>query len=109
MTSSLLSGAKRVAQCGRGLSKTPTSLMIVTKNSWQSSSGISFSVVLCFREMFRFTKSVKEWLSQDPKNVIAVHCKGGKGRTGMMISVWLIESGYFNSAPVSSHLLSFHN
>ena len=24
---------------------------------------------------------MKEWLDKDPKNVIAVHCKGGKGIT----------------------------
>ena len=37
-------------------------------------------------------------LLQDPENVIVVHCKGGKGRTGTMICVWLIEIGIFTSA-----------
>lgn len=49
-------------------------------------------------ELFQFTKSVKEWFDRDPANVIAVHCKGGKGRTGTMIAAWLIESGSFESA-----------
>lgn len=52
-------------------------------------------------DMVRFTKSVKEWLSADKENVIVVHCKGGKGRTGTMICVWLVEAGIFSSASQS--------
>jgi PTEN phosphatase family protein len=38
-------------------------------------------------------RDVEEWLAQDQdKNVIAVHCKGGKGRTGTMICAWLMYS-----------------
>ena len=33
------------------------------------------------------------WLVQDPSNVIAIHCKGGKGRTGMVISCLLLKQG----------------
>ena len=35
---------------------------------------------------------------KDPSNVIAVHCKGGKGRTGTMICVWMIEAGLLSNA-----------
>jgi PTEN phosphatase family protein len=49
-------------------------------------------------EMLRFAANVGAWLQQDPENVIVVHCKGGKGRTGTMICVWLIETGVFSSA-----------
>ena len=49
-------------------------------------------------DMSRFAKSVKSWLNQDPDNVIVVHCKGGKGRTGTMICVWLVEAGIFTNA-----------
>ena len=52
-------------------------------------------------EMLRFAQSVKEWLSADAENVIVVHCKGGKGRTGTMICVWLVESGVFSTATQS--------
>jgi PTEN phosphatase family protein len=44
---------------------------------------------------------VKEWFSRDNENVIVVHCKGGKGRTGTMICVWLVEAGVFKSAETS--------
>lgn len=52
-------------------------------------------------EMKRFAADVKAWLNADPENVIVVHCKGGKGRTGTMICVWLVEAGIFNSADQS--------
>lgn len=53
------------------------------------------------KDMIRFVKSVHEWLSQDDTNIIAVHCKGGKGRTGTLICVWLVEAGLFDSAAES--------
>jgi len=40
--------------------------------------------------MLRFCNSVQKWMVRDPRNVIAVHCKGGKGRTGTMICAWLL-------------------
>ena len=49
-------------------------------------------------QMLEFTASVRSWLEADPKNIIAVHCKGGKGRTGTMICVWLVEAGLFSKA-----------
>ena len=50
------------------------------------------------KQMVEFAENVRDWLGEDPDNVIVVHCKGGKGRTGTMICVWLIESGVFSSA-----------
>lgn len=50
--------------------------------------------------MLDFTENVRDWMAADPKNVIAIHCKGGKGRTGTMICVWLIDSGIFEEAQV---------
>lgn len=49
-------------------------------------------------QMQEFISHVKEWLGSHSDNVIVVHCKGGKGRTGTMICIWLIESGVFTSA-----------
>jgi protein-tyrosine phosphatase len=44
--------------------------------------------------------SVTAWFEENEKNVIAVHCKGGKGRTGTMISVALLKSGVCQTAEV---------
>lgn len=49
-------------------------------------------------DMVKYTASVREWMSADPKNIIAIHCKGGKGRTGTMVCTWLIDSDQFESA-----------
>lgn len=55
-------------------------------------------------DMLRFSASVRAWMEKDEKNVIAVHCKGGKGRTGTMICVFLIDLGIFRD---SEHCLGY--
>lgn len=50
------------------------------------------------KEMLRFCASMHEYLSEDPENVVAIHCKGGKGRTGTLVCTWLIECGQFDEA-----------
>ncbi|KAJ1609216.1 putative membrane bound phosphatase [Cryptosporidium canis] len=35
---------------------------------------------------------VLNYLVSDSKNVVAVHCKGGKGRTGIVVVAWLLYS-----------------
>uniref|UniRef100_A0A8D2PKX6 Phosphatidylinositol-3,4,5-trisphosphate 3-phosphatase n=1 Tax=Zosterops lateralis melanops TaxID=1220523 RepID=A0A8D2PKX6_ZOSLA len=57
--------------------------------------------VPALQDMLKFTTSVREWMSQDEKNIIAIHCKGGKGRTGTMVCTWLIDSDQFESAKES--------
>ncbi|XP_042541442.1 phosphatidylinositol 3,4,5-trisphosphate 3-phosphatase TPTE2-like [Dipodomys spectabilis] len=52
-------------------------------------------------EMILFSKEVIAWLSKDPQNIIVIHCKGGKGRTGTMICVCLIATGTFLTAKES--------
>ena len=33
---------------------------------------------------------IQDWFNRDGRNVVAVHCKGGKGRTGMIICCLLL-------------------
>eukprot|EP01103_Thecamoeba_quadrilineata_P014316 TRINITY_DN4235_c0_g1_i1.p1 TRINITY_DN4235_c0_g1~~TRINITY_DN4235_c0_g1_i1.p1 ORF type:complete len:336 (+),score=39.73 TRINITY_DN4235_c0_g1_i1:26-1033(+) len=39
-----------------------------------------------------FCQDVKDFMAADGNNIIAVHCKAGKGRTGVMICCWLLFS-----------------
>jgi protein-tyrosine phosphatase len=48
-----------------------------------------------------FCRDVDDFLKQDPANVVAVHCRGGKGRTGMCICAWLLYSRMFTSAQLA--------
>eukprot|EP01065_Artemidia_motanka_P009723 TRINITY_DN15022_c0_g1_i1.p1 TRINITY_DN15022_c0_g1~~TRINITY_DN15022_c0_g1_i1.p1 ORF type:complete len:462 (+),score=112.48 TRINITY_DN15022_c0_g1_i1:53-1387(+) len=40
----------------------------------------------------QFCEDARSWLAQDPKNIIAVHCKAGKGRTGVMVTAHLMAT-----------------
>jgi tensin len=43
-------------------------------------------------------KSIDSWLASDPLHVVVVHCKGGKGRTGTVISAYMHYSNLCQSA-----------
>ena len=45
-----------------------------------------------------FVESAKSWLRQSADHVVAVHCKAGKSRTGLMVCCLLIYLNYASSA-----------
>ena len=51
--------------------------------------------------MKEFCEDAKKFLEEDEKNIIAVHCKAGKGRTGTMICCLLLYMNVFETAAES--------
>ncbi|KAI8072797.1 protein-tyrosine phosphatase-like protein [Gongronella butleri] len=48
--------------------------------------------------MNRFCTDAARWLDADNENIVVVHCKAGKGRTGLMIAVLLLYTNVASTA-----------
>jgi len=55
--------------------------------------------------VFKFCENVKKWLSINERNVAVIHCKAGKGRTGVMICSYLL---FGREWPTAKDALQFY-
>jgi len=58
-------------------------------------------------EMIQFCEEAARWLRMSDKNMVATHCKGGKGRTGVLCSALLLWSGHRRCAMDAMELFTF--
>lgn len=50
-----------------------------------------------------FCESAKAWLDMDEENVVALHCKAGKGRAGIMAACLLVRMGETAEAAINKY------
>ena len=48
--------------------------------------------------MISWCRELEAAAARDAHSVFAVHCRGGKGRTGLMVCAWLLWSGSCKTA-----------
>lgn len=47
-------------------------------------------------QSMEFLRIARGWMDLDPRNIIAVHCRGGKGRTGSFCCAWLLYDAFLD-------------
>ena len=50
-----------------------------------------------FADMVKIIEVIRDWLAKSDEHVVAVHCRGGKGRTGTIICAALMQQGIFEN------------
>jgi CRP-like cAMP-binding protein len=58
-------------------------------------------------EMLYFCQEAAAWMAAHPQNIVCVHCKGGKGRTGVMIAALMMWTGHRRCALDALELFTF--
>ena len=58
-------------------------------------------------ELLYFCQEAAAWMAQNSQNVVVVHCKGGKGRTGVMIAGLIMWTGHRKVALDALELFTF--
>jgi hypothetical protein len=53
--------------------------------------------------LVEFCQQATAFLNKNPRNLIAIHCRGGKGRTGTLISALLRWCGVFDNSADCAH------
>jgi phosphatidylinositol-3,4,5-trisphosphate 3-phosphatase/dual-specificity protein phosphatase PTEN len=54
-----------------------------------------------FQMIFDLCENVQMYLDSHPENVAVLHCKAGKGRTGVMICCWMLYANMWTDAQTS--------
>jgi len=57
-----------------------------------------------FEMLVLLLDNITEYLERNERNVVAVHCKAGKGRTGLVVSALLLHLGLSGSALEAMHM-----
>jgi len=52
----------------------------------------------CFQDLIFIVRDLTRWLRAHPENIAGIHCKAGKGRTGLIICILMLYIGLFIDA-----------